>query len=68
MAENVEKVRNVYTANFKPPAQRKKIKVNLYDPHEDVPEVNDGVPGPGHYFVDSETEELMNLQGGEGDD
>ena len=46
--ESLSRSYDVRSANFRPPCGRKKVRVNLYDPHAE-PESQIS-PGPGHYF------------------
>ena len=39
-------------ANFKQPTGSKRVKVNLYDPFENVEGEEKRTPGPGHYVMD----------------
>ena len=40
---------DVVTSSFKPPTNKQKVRVNLYDPHK-APEQKE-TPGPAHYFA-----------------
>lgn len=44
---------DMISSSFKPPCERKKIRVNLYNPHGD-PQVHRD-PGPAEYFKSSKT-------------
>ncbi len=46
---------NASTANFKPATGAKRVKVNLYDPFENVEGEEKRTPGPGQYSVDQYT-------------
>eukprot|EP00347_Sterkiella_histriomuscorum_P008192 403346028 len=55
---NIHKI----TSSFKQPYNLKRVKVNVYDPFQNVEALDQKVPGPGSYNVEKETIAYRNIE------
>lgn len=50
------------TSSFKQPYNCKRVRVNVYDPFQNVEAMEQKVPGPGSYNVEKETIAYKNIE------